>query len=288
MPTLDFAAGLGGLKDQMTGTGAAILGSRFGRNPTVQDTGFQPSPSDPGGVSTVSYDNPMRDQLARTSVEAGHPNPANIQDTGLQDLPDVDVGNIDPSYSFAGGNEYSTDIYAQNPGLFARNLAEDKFGSASMSSYLEPRVTAAAQMANMGLIGDQSMGSGIPGLSSGVSSGINENMAVEDFMSQFAAPGVQFVDPGDIYQQSFQKAMETDFSKAIDPQTKQPMDEYAQIEATHKALSTAMAFASPEAEEALMGVLQNAAQEYMMYLAEGGEPISYPKFLETRGLGDLF
>jgi hypothetical protein len=50
----------------------------------------------------------------------------------------------------------------------------------------------------------------------------------------------------------------------------------------------AAAFSTPETARWMESILMNAAQEYIMYLGNGGEPISYPKFLQKQGIDQLF
>ena len=61
------------------------------------------------------------------------------------------------------------------------------------------------------------------------------------------------------------------------------------IQTTNNALLTSMGFSNPETEAWMTSLLENAAMEYMMYLAQGGDTsVSYPRFLdETMDFSDL-
>jgi hypothetical protein len=68
------------------------------------------------------------------------------------------------------------------------------------------------------------------------------------------------------------------------------MTPFEVIDTTHKALLTSMAFASPETAQWAESLLQNAAEEYMLALANGDidSSVSYPAFLRNHTeLADL-
>lgn len=204
------------------------------------------------------------------------PNP--IED----DLPDIGVNQFPGGYSFSGGNESSVDILSGHPELWARQQAE-RAGTPNMAAFLEPRSNASLNMATMGLIGEDINDT----LGGGSTTPTGRLAASEDFMKQFDAPGVQFVDPADIWNQAFERANNTDFSSMTSPQTGQVMTPEEIISTTNDALMTSMGFSTPETEAWATSLLNNAAQEYMLALANGETDLSYPAFLESMGLSNL-
>jgi hypothetical protein len=138
-------------------------------------------------------------------------------------------------------------------------------------------------MATMGLLGDDINNT----LGGGSTTPTGRLAASEDFMKQFDAEGVQFVDPADIWNQAFERANNTRFESMVSPQTGQLMTPEEIITATHDALLTSMGFANPETESWANSLLNNAAQEYMLALANGDTDLSYPAYLEQMGLSNL-
>jgi hypothetical protein len=196
----------------------------------------------------------------------------------------VDAETFPGGYSFSNGNELSVEILANNPEMFGRQLSEDVFDAPNMSAFWTPKTEAALNLTSLGVLGN---GNGLPGFAGGPSTPTGKLAATEDFMKQFAEPGVQFVDPSQIYEQVFSRAMQTDWEKQIGEQGTVMAPEEV-ISTTNTALMQAAAFSNPETARWMQSILQNAAQEYIMYLGDGGEPISYPKFLERQGIDQLF
>ncbi len=138
-------------------------------------------------------------------------------------------------------------------------------------------------MAAMGMLGG---GTGNPGLGGGPDSPQGKLMATEDFMEQFDQPGVQFIDPGDVFDQAFTRADNTDWGNQIG-EDGQLMTPFEIIDTTNSALLTAMAFSNPETEQWLESALNNAAQEYMLLIADEGMAMSYPAFLREMGIDQM-
>lgn len=204
------------------------------------------------------------------------------RDYTQDDLPDVNAQQFPAGYSFSGGNEASVDILSGHPDLWARQQAE-RAGTPNMAAFLQPRSDASLMMATMGLIGDDNNNT----LHGGSTTPTGRLAASEDFMKQFDAPGVQFIDPADVWNQAFERANNTDFSHEISQQTGQIMTPEEVINATNDALMTSMGFANPETEQWATSLLNNAAQEYMLALANGETDVSYPAFLDRMGLSNL-
>jgi hypothetical protein len=198
------------------------------------------------------------------------------------ELPDIDVNQFPEGYSFSGGNEASVDILSSHPELWTRQQA-NRAGTPNMAAFMEPRVNASLNMATMGLLGDDINNT----LGGGSTTPTGRLAASEDFMKQFDAEGVQFVDPADIWNQAFERANNTRFESMVSPQTGQLMTPEEIITATHDALLTSMGFANPETESWANSLLNNAAQEYMLALANGDTDLSYPAYLEQMGLSNL-
>lgn len=209
-----------------------------------------------------------------------------LGDFGADDVADVNAVDFPKGYSFSGSNETAVDMFKYNPELYNKNIVENVLKEPGMDEYWGNRTAAAMNMANFGLLGK---GSGRQDLGGGPTTTTGQLAATEDFMKQFAQPGVQTVDPGQIYEQIFQRALATDWDKQSSRQHDGPMGKEEQIQVTNEALLTSMGFSNPETEQWMTSLLENAAQEYMMYLAQGGDTsVSYPRFLdETMGFSDL-
>jgi hypothetical protein len=304
-PTMDWAAGLGRVKDAITDEFSDPFGGNpdlrstynaaeqndvqgsapIGTNTEVSQTGGATGPtetnSDPLGWE--GYDDP-NGGVPGPTLAAGWGN-----DTGNfneDDVADVNAVNFPGGYSFSGSNETAVDMFKYNPELMNRNLVENVLGQdTQMAPYWENKTKAAMQMASYGLLGN---GSGRSDLGGGPTTSTGQLAATEDFMKQFAAPGVQTVDPGQVYQQIFDRAVNTDWSTQTGREGG-PMGPEEMIQTTNNALLTSMGFSNPETEQWMTSLLENAAMEYMMYLAQGGDTsVSYPKFLdETMGFSDL-
>jgi hypothetical protein len=192
------------------------------------------------------------------------------------------VATFPEGYSFSGGNELSVGILANDPSTYSRQVTEDVMGQdAMMSSFWEPQVQAAMQMASMGMLG----GNGREDLGGGATTPTSKLQMTEDFMKQFNEPGVQFVDPATIFQDAFERAENTEWEGRIG-ETGQPMSPYEIIEETHNALLTSMAFSTPETQAWAESILGNFAQEYILALGEG-VTMSYPEFLRQNGVHEL-
>jgi hypothetical protein len=297
-PTMDWAADLGVVKDAVTNE----FQDPFGGNPDLRTysdpswepndgTGNQtpdrhandPSPIPPGAsTKNINYES-MNGGIPGPKLAAGY---GSEREMGDDDIADVNAITFPGGYSFSGSNETAVDMFKYNPELFNKNLTENVLDQPGMEDYWGNKTAAAMNMANYGLLGN---GSGRSDLGGGPTTTTGQLAATEDFMKQFAQPGVQTVDPGEIYQQIFQRALATDWDAQSSRQGDGPMGKEEQIAVTNEALLTSMGFSNPETEAWMSSLLENAAMEYMMYLAQGGDTsVSYPKFLdETMGFSDL-
>lgn len=293
-PTMDWAAGAGGVKDAIFDE----FQDPFGGNPDLRsqpsaapDLSWESDDGNGNSVPQTSYNDPSplpgqtptkninyegtNHGIGGPTLAGGYGSEVPIGD---EDFADVDVANFPGGYSFSGGNETSVDLFARNPELFNRNLTENVLDQPGMDSFWENKTRAAMNMSSLGLLGN---GSGRDDLGGGPTTSTGQLAATEDFMKQFAQPGVQTVNPGDIYRQIFERAGNTDWSTQMSRQGNGPMGPEEIADTTNSALLTSMGFSTPETEAWMTSLLENAKMEYMMYLAQGGDTsVSYPKFLD--------
>jgi hypothetical protein len=194
-------------------------------------------------------------------------------------MPELDsyFSELSGDYSFSGTSPAMRDLIRQRPDVYANILYEDQpITQEVMSPYLE----SASALAETGMLGG-----GIPGnrtLSGGPNSPTMELAAIEDFMKQFDQPGMQFVDPAQVYGELFTR-LEGTPTETMRNREGQQANIHEQIALSNQALFNAAPYLADSTREYLAARLEQAGVEYLTKLAKGETDQSYPAYLRSIG-----
>lgn len=192
---------------------------------------------------------------------------------------------------FSGMGPAGIENLVNNPRVLAQVLAEQEGAGPNAAAFLGPRAEAALALSGMGLLGRSSQGlpnAGMPGmnLTSSPTSDVDKLLAAQEFLDQFNHPGSQFVDVNAIYQESFDRAANTNF-EGLTGEGGQPLGIEESISLTNDALMASSPFMSQETQAWLSSALNAAAVEYMAKVSTGEITMSYPNYLRTLGIDKM-
>jgi hypothetical protein len=143
-----------------------------------------------------------------------------------------------------------------------------------------PYMQAANALSSVGVLSQQ--GNSLFG---GGSDPVTRMTEVEDFLGNFAEPGMQFVNPGVITDEILSRSINTDLANMLD-ENGNPYGPDAEIEITNAMMLQAAPFLTQEAATYMTSRLEQAALEYKTMLYRGEVSMSYPKYLESIGARD--
>jgi hypothetical protein len=283
-----FEGGVPGLEDIMWGRSTPTLdflsdergNPWFGDDeaPPATEQGIQGDAPVGSGFDFPKFGQPQASTPSETADPEALPGMGDDLSKYYTDIPD--------DYSFSDFNREGLLDLTYSPERFARNYATEMGREGSASMYVDP-VRAAMAMASTGAIGPGGVEVGDSLQSAlGIPQG-QRLQAVEDFMDQYTTKGVD-IRPDAIFEEMFNRSLNTDMSKVDSPQTEQPLSTDEIIDYTNSSLLTAAPFMVPEAAAQIESTLQYYANEYKNYIATtDGTPMSYPAFLQSRGVDQL-
>lgn len=307
LPTADFMLGTGVNMDWASGLGSAVggwTGEESGGTglPSVKSQapnsrGFhissQPKETKvtPTGTPVTNPDegDPMVD-VFNNNAPAGLPQFPGGMGAAANDVSAMSInppGNYDwkadldemsEGYSFSGMAPGNLGMLLSDPAVHAKLVAEQRGGGDATAAMDQQWMEAANQLAAMGVIG----GSVDNTVFGGNWDQPSRLAAMEDVSNLMAQPGMQFVNPRDIYGESFRRAEATDYS-TLKGQNGEPIGIDEVIQITNGALQAQAPFMTPEAAAYLSSRLSGAAVEYKAQLAKGETSLSYPAFLKAMG-----
>lgn len=195
-----------------------------------------------------------------------------IDEQSLLDNMNLATGNPD-DYAFDDTPLGMRDMIASNPDVYANIMYGD---SQIKRETMTPFIQSAGALAAAGVIGP----SYSDDLHGGATSSSLRMQAMEDAVNTMDQPGMQFVDPGSIYGQMFDRA-----SNSYDPgdPTSDATKITEQIDLTNEALMNAAPYMAKDASEYLAARLEQARLEYITLIAKGEASMTYPAYLQSIG-----
>jgi hypothetical protein len=170
----------------------------------------------------------------------------------------------------------------EDPYLVALRLSG---GSAVAAEFYEPFVHSAMMLANMGVLGGGTDGGD---LYAGPSSSEERMALVEQFYVDFDQGA--FVDPHLLFQDIFDRALNTPIEKFASGEDTMPGESGTQVDVTNGAIMAIAPFLTTESAEGIKSTLERMGGNYMVDVATGavGPDISYPEYLEQHGARNWF
>jgi hypothetical protein len=192
-------------------------------------------------------------------------------------------------YTFSDLNAMGMERQSRDPKAYARAFAREAGGGDAYAALYEDPVKAAMAMAAVGMIGPGGMASGT-NLQGGIGQSDSARLqAVEEFMRGYAGRETE-VDPTKVYNQMFERALNTDMSMIESPQTEMPMTHEEIIDYTNASLMAAAPFMTEEGVAWMSSILTNMGNMYLDEVGSakpGTEPMSYPQFLAAHDIDTL-
>ena len=185
----------------------------------------------------------------------------------------IPIGAMPADSAFAKVSPDYLPGLSQNPDLAARLIAKQRGGGRVMADALAPQVESIRGMQEAGVLsGRKRLG--------GPESGGVALAQVQDVMDRLDAG--EYIEPRPVYRRGLRNAANTPVEEMFTGEGK-PGDLQNQILVTNGALLSASPYMTPESAGHVEALLQSAADEYLLAVAEGAinpDQMSYPMWLK--------